>query len=275
MKAAIFNDLEARLQEIDVQITELPLENDFKQIIQEDLNLTKSYINDRNVLGVINCLLVIVGKLHSHILAAHCPCTTFEPLLICIHRLLQILIKLPINVVGPTGATGPKGATGPAGCDGAVGATGATGPIGPEGKPGPKGATGATGPAGKDGAVGATGATGPIGPEGKPGPKGATGAIGPAGKDGAVGATGATGPAGCDGAVGVTGAIGPIGPMGPPGPEGSMGPTGPAGTTHMISSCTIPVCDFSVECKEPVKTQCFDDGIHYEFVCKPKNPFHK
>lgn len=153
MKAEINVNIETQLLEIDTQLTDLDLKKDFKEIILEDLELAKFYLRDQKILGVINCLLVIVGKLHSHILAAYCPCTTIEPLLIRIHRLLQALIKCPVTIVGPTGATGP---------------------MGPEGKPGPKGATGATGPAGKDGAIGelgATGATGPIGPEGKPDPR--------------------------------------------------------------------------------------------------------
>ena len=203
--SAMTLEIEAKLQEIETQLTDLTLKNDFKKIIREDLDLAKSYLKNQNILGVINCLLVVVGKLHSHALAAHCHCDAIEPLLLCIHRLLQILIKCPIGIIGPTGATGP---------------------MGPEGKPGPKGATGATGPAGKDGAVGGIGATGPMGPEGEPGPKGATGA------------------------------------------------TGPAGTTHIISSCTIPVCDYPVAKKEPVKLRYFDGGIHYQFICKPKNPFH-
>jgi hypothetical protein len=253
LKAETFVKIEAQLEEIDTQLTDLDLKNDFKKIIREDLDLSKSFLKDRNILGVINCLLVVVGKVHSHLLAPHCPGAGMEQFLICIHRLLQVLIKCPVAIVGPTGATGP---------------------MGPEGKPGPKGATGATGPAGKDGAaggIGATGATGPMGPEGKPGPKGATGASGPAGKDGAVGGIGATG---------ATGPMGPAGPPGPPGPAGPKGATGPAGTTHIISSCTYPVCEFPVkpeepkETKEPVKPKSFDGGIYYQFICKPKRPFH-
>lgn len=220
MKAETFVKIEAQLEEIDTQLTNLDLKNDFKKIIREDLDLAKSYLKDRNFLGVINCLLVVVGKVHSHLLAPHCPGTGVEQFLICIHRLLQVLIKCPVAIVGPTGATG------------------ATGPMGPEGKPGPKGATGATGPAGKDGAVGG------------------------------IGATGATGP------------LGPAGPPGPPGPAGPKGATGPAGTTHIISSCTYPVCEFPVkpeepkETKESVKPKSFDGGIYYQFICKPKRPFH-
>lgn len=250
MKAETFVNIEAQLQEVDTQLRDLDLKNDFKKLIQEDLDLAKTYLKEQNILGVINCLLVIVGKVHSHILADHCPGTNIERFLFCIHRLLQFLIKCPVSIVGPTGATG------------------ATGPMGPSGKTGPKGATGATGPAGKDGAeggIGATGATGPMGPAGKAGPKGATGATGPTGKEGAVGG------------IGATGATGPMGPEGPPGPEGPMGatgPAGPAGTTHIISSCTVPLCDYPVEKQEPVKPRYFDGGIHYQFICKPKNPFH-
>ncbi len=157
MKAVSINDIEEQLLEIDAKINELNVKNDFKKLLQEDLDLAKSFLRSQNILGVINCLLVIVGKLHTHAIAALCPCTAVEPLLLCIQRLLQFLIKLPVNTVGATGATGP---------------------IGPEGKPGPKGATG---PAGCDGRVGATGATGPTGSPGPEGPMGATGPIGPSG----------------------------------------------------------------------------------------------
>ena len=212
MGAETFVDIEGQLQGIDSQLTDLDLKKDYKEIIREDLALAKSYLKAQNVLGVINCLLVVVGKLHSHALAAHCPCPVIEKFLRDIHRLLQALIKCPIGIIGPTGATG---------------------------------ATGPKGPAGKDGAVGAVGATGATGPKG------------PAGEDGA------------------TGAVGPIGPKGPPGPEGPMGATGPAAATHIISSCTIPVCDYPVEKKKTVKPQYFDGGIHYQFICKPVNPFYK
>ena len=233
MRAETFVDIEVQLQGIDSQLADLDFKDDYKKTIREDLELAKSYLKARNVLGVINCLLVVVGKLHSHVLTAHCHCSVIEEFLMGIHRLLQALIKCPIGVIGPTGATG------------------ATGPKGPEGKPGPKGATGATGPAGKDGAVGgvgATGATGPKGPEGKPGPQGATGATGP---------------------------MGPIGSVGPPGPKGPMGATGPAATTHIISTCTVPACNYPIERKKPVKPQYFDSSIYYQFICKPENPFHK
>lgn len=241
MTAEIFAKLETQLREIDTQLTDLDLKSDFKEIIREDLELAKSYLKNQNLLGVVNCLLVVVGKLHSHVLAGHCSGAAIERFLIHIHRLLQVLVKCPIAIVGPTGATGPTGPIGP------------TGPQGPEGKPGPKGATGATGPAGKDGkdgavgGIGATGATGPKGPEGKPGPKGATGATGP---------------------------IGPMGPQGPEGPIGATGPTGPAGTTHFISTCTIPAGDFPLEEEKPDQPRYFDGSIHYQFICKPVNPFH-
>ncbi len=224
MTAETIAKIKAQLQEIETQLIGLDLKNDFKKVIKEDLDLAVSYLKDQNLLGVINCLSVIVGKLHSYVLAAHCSGVSVEQFLFCIHRLLQVLIKCPVVITGPTGATGP---------------------VGPEGKPGPKGATGATGPAGKDGAVGgigATGATGPVGPEGKPGPKGAIGATGPAGS---------------------------------PGPEGPMGATGPVGPTHIISSRTISICDYPVGKQEPVKPKYFDGGIHYQFICKPENPFHK
>jgi hypothetical protein len=118
-----------------------------------------------------------------------CPdkCSLIMPLLALINRIQQIIIRIPIRVVGPTGPTGPTGATGPSG---AVGTTGATGATGPSGAVGTTGATGATGPSGAVGATGATGATGPAGAVG------ATGATGPTGPAGAVGATGATGPTG-------------------------------------------------------------------------------
>ncbi len=188
MTAETIAKIKAQLQEIETQLIGLDLKNDFKKVIKEDLDLAVSYLKDQNLLGVINCLSVIVGKLHSYVLAAHCSGVSVEQFLFCIHRLLQVLIKCPVVITGPTGATGP---------------------VGPEGKPGPKGATGATGPAGS------------------------------------------------------------------PGPEGPMGATGPVGPTHIISSRTISICDYPVGKQEPVKPKYFDGGIHYQFICKPENPFHK
>jgi len=76
-----------------------------------------------------------------------CPdlCHQIIPLLTLINQVQQILIRIPIDVVGPTG---PTGATGPAGPTGATGPAGPSGPTGPTGATGPAGPTGATGPAG-------------------------------------------------------------------------------------------------------------------------------
>src|SRR5690554_4957051 len=166
-------------------INEARLPKDFRAVLYRDVELAIECLEDEDILCVLNVLGVIFDKLVAQLL--NCPdlCSVIIPLLLFINRIQQVLIRIPIGVIGPTGPTGPTG---------------------------PKGATGATGPQGPQGVTGATGATGPQGPQGV---AGATGATGP---QGATGATGATGPQGPPGVAGATGATGPTGPQGPTGP---------------------------------------------------------
>src|SRR5690554_6001607 len=142
-------------------INEARLPKDFRAVLYRDVELAIECLEDEDILCVLNVLGVIFDKLVAQLL--NCPdlCSVIIPLLLFINRIQQVLIRIPIGVIGPTGPTGPTG---------------------------PKGATGATGPQGPQGVTGATGATGPQGPQGV---AGATGATGP---QGATGATGATGP---------------------------------------------------------------------------------
>jgi hypothetical protein len=233
-------DLKELLQELRNLILKADLPKDLREVLLNDLDLALKCLKKDDILCVLNVLGVIFDKLVAFLLSRPDLCAKIIPLLKFINKIQQILLRLPIRVVGATGATGPTGPTGPVG---ATGATGATGPTGATGATGPAGATGATGPAGATGAVGATGATGPagatgatgatgpagaVGATGATGPAGATGATGPAG---AVGATGATGPAGATGAVGATGATGPAGATGATGPAGAVGATGATGPT--------------------------------------------
>jgi hypothetical protein len=180
-------DLKELLQELRNLILKADLPKDLREVLLNDLDLALKCLKKDDILCVLNVLGVIFDKLVAFLLSRPDLCAKIIPLLKFINKIQQILLRLPIRVVGATGATGPTGPTGPVG---ATGATGATGPTGATGATGPAGATGATGPAG------ATGATGPAGATGATGPAGATGAVGATGPAGAVGATGATGPTG-------------------------------------------------------------------------------
>ncbi len=184
------HDIEAILLEIRAEIAALNIVEEFRCILLEDIELAIECFKEKNILCVINSLAVLVGKLQTHLIFSRCHDREVEKLLIDIHLLQQVLIRLPICIIGPTGPAGATGATGPAG---------ATGPEG-------KGEVGATGPTGATGPAGVTGATGAMGPAGATGPEGK-------GEIGATGPTGATGPAGATGATGATGPKGPIGPV--------------------------------------------------------------
>ena len=196
------HDIEAILLEIRAEIAALNIVEEFRCILLEDIELAIECFKEKNILCVINSLAVLVGKLQTHLIFSRCHDREVEKLLIDIHLLQQVLIRLPICIIGPTGPAGATGATGPAGTTGAIGATGPAGATGPEGK----GEIGATGPTGATGPAGVTGATGAMGPAGATGPEGK-------GEIGATGPTGATGPAGATGATGATGPKGPIGPV--------------------------------------------------------------
>ena len=186
-------ELAELLKELKKRILTANLPHEFKEVLLADVELALKCLEKRDFLCVLNVLGVIFDKLVAFLFKRPDLCDVIIPILAFINRIQQIILRIPIRVVGATGATGPTGPTGP------TGATGATGATGPSGAVGATGATGATGPVG---ATGATGATGPAG---------ATGATGPAG---AVGATGATGPAGATGATGPAGAVGATGATG-------------------------------------------------------------
>ncbi|HEX3043659.1 MAG TPA: collagen-like protein [Bacillota bacterium] len=129
-------NIESRLVEILGGITGLNVEEDFRHALLEDIEMAALCFKEKNVQGVLNCLGVLVGKMHTYILLSRCRHLELEKLLICIHRVQQCLIRLPICIVGPSGP---------------IGATGATGPAGPDGCPGPMGPVGETGPTGPGG----------------------------------------------------------------------------------------------------------------------------
>ena len=213
-------DLDGLLRKLRELILEAKIPKDLQDVLLRDINLAKECLEKGNILCVLNVLGVIFDKLVAQLL--NCPdlCHEIIPILLFINRIQQILLRIPIRVVGPTGATGPTGPTGP---QGATGVTGATGPTGPRGATeqlsnraagcycyrlqGPQGATGATATGAPDHkdrkaqlsywatghrTAGATGATGPLVRD--QGVTGATGATGPQGPQGVTGATGATGP---------------------------------------------------------------------------------
>jgi hypothetical protein len=132
LKASKFNS-ESLLLEIQGEIAQLNVEEDFRQLLLEDIELAALYFKERNTLSVLNCLAILAEKLQSHVILARCHYSVVEKLLTGVHRLQRILIKLPICIIGPTGPTGATGATGPTGPMGPVGANGMTGPTGPAG----------------------------------------------------------------------------------------------------------------------------------------------
>ena len=138
-------NLEALLEQLREKIAAANLAKDFKNVLFEDIELAKECLEDDDILCVINVLGVIFDKLVARLLECPNLCNEIVPILMFINTIQQILLRIPIGIVG---ATGPTGATGPAGPAGATGATGATGPAGPAGA---TGATGATGPAGPTG----------------------------------------------------------------------------------------------------------------------------
>lgn len=123
-------NIESLLLEIHGEITSLNVEEDFKQTILKDIELAVECFKEKNILSVLNCLAVLTGKLQTYVIFSRCHHSEIEKLLIHIHCAQQILIKLPVCIIGPSGPTGP---TGPAGPMGPMGPTGATGPTGPAG----------------------------------------------------------------------------------------------------------------------------------------------
>ena len=119
--------IESLLLEIHDEITSLNVEEDFKHTILEDIELAVECFKEKNILSVLNCLAVLVDKLQTFMILSRCHYSGIEKLLMRMHCLQQILIRLPVCIIGPTGATGPAGITGPMGPMGPTGATGPTG----------------------------------------------------------------------------------------------------------------------------------------------------
>lgn len=120
-------NIERLLREIHSAITSLNVEEDFRHTILRDIELAVEFFKEKNILSVLNCLAVLVGKLQTYVIFLRCHHSEIEKLLIRIHHVQQILIKLPVCAIGPTGPTGPAGTPGP------MGPMGPTGPTGPSG----------------------------------------------------------------------------------------------------------------------------------------------
>lgn len=119
-----------QLEQIHDQIFNLTIDEGFKKIIIEDIELATMCLQHNNILGVINALAVVVAKLQTCLHKAPDLCCEIEPLLVSIHHFQQILIRIPIVTVGPPGPMGATGPIGPIGCTGPTGSVGATGPGG-------------------------------------------------------------------------------------------------------------------------------------------------
>jgi hypothetical protein len=123
LKPSRFN-IENLMLEIRDEITNLNAEEDFRHILLEDIKLAALCFKEKNILSVLNCLGVLAGELQSQVILSRCHYSVVEKLLTCIHRLQQLLIRLPVSIIGPIGPTGPAGpigATGPAGNLGSMG----------------------------------------------------------------------------------------------------------------------------------------------------------
>lgn len=75
----------------------------------------------KNLSAVLNCLTVIIGKLHSRQQVSQCQSADFAPLLAELHQLQQPLLTM----ISQDEIPGPRG---PAGAAGIIGAPGAAGP---------------------------------------------------------------------------------------------------------------------------------------------------
>ncbi len=125
MKPSKLN-FESQLLEIHGEITSLNVEEDFRHIILEDVELAIECFREKNILSVLNCLTALIGKLQTHVILDRCHYSVIENLLFKIHGLQQALIKLPVctyGAVGPVGPPGPTGATGPTGPSGTTNIT--------------------------------------------------------------------------------------------------------------------------------------------------------
>lgn len=122
--------IESLLLEIHGEITGLNVEEDFRGILLEDIELACECFKEKNILCVINCLAVLADKLQTYLIFSRCYHQDIKKLLIEIHHLQQILIKLPVCIKGTTGTTGATGPCGPAGTPGPMGPMGPTGATG-------------------------------------------------------------------------------------------------------------------------------------------------
>lgn len=132
MKPSKLN-IENLWQEIHSEISRLDVAEDFRHNLLEDVELAVVCFKEKNTLSVLNCLSVLAGKVQSHVILSRCHYSVVEKLLTGIHHLQQILIRLPVCIIGPIGPTEPTGATGPAGTPGLKGPTGGIGMTGPNG----------------------------------------------------------------------------------------------------------------------------------------------
>lgn len=120
------------------KIVHVNVEEDFRKLLLEDIELAELCFREKNLLCVISGLAVLVGKLQTYVLFSPCHHPDIKMLLVSIHHLQHILSKLPICIIGPPGPVGPSGPPGP------TGPQGPPGPSGPQGPQGPKGASGTT-----------------------------------------------------------------------------------------------------------------------------------
>lgn len=112
LKHSKFN-VENLLQEIRAEITCLNVAEDFRDVILEDIELAILYFKEKNIISLANCLAVLVAQLQTQVILSRCRGSLMAKLLPDIHRLQQILMKLPVSVGGPVD-TAAAGATDPA-----------------------------------------------------------------------------------------------------------------------------------------------------------------
>ena len=140
--------------------------------------------------------------------------------------ILNGVLSVVANTVGPQGIPGTTGLQGISGIQGIQGIPGVIGATGLQGIPGTNG----------------TGAGTPIpGPMGPPGPQGIPGTAGNIGPQGPTGLTGGAGSQGIQGVPGTTGLTGGVGSQGPVGSQGAQGPAGTNATnpiTRVVTATT-------------------------------------
>jgi hypothetical protein len=108
-------NIESLFEKIRCKICNLNVEDDFRVILSKDIELAEKSFQARNILSTINCLTVLIGKLHTYVIFSSCSHSDIKWLLVWIHRLQDILTKLPLCTIGPSESCGATGVTGPAG----------------------------------------------------------------------------------------------------------------------------------------------------------------